>query len=112
MINITKSITCSWLREQHAIPGAVNAAFAPRLASRIKMSVVNQLFARDGDLSTPDQSFGRGTPNPLLSSTPHRELGSDEDGFEYQPSDVVIKNPLFGSGLQLQKVFLYNTVQQ
>lgn len=93
----------SWLREQHALPGAINALFAPRLESRIKMSITNPLFTQEGD-ATPNQSFGRGGANPLLSSTPYHGLGHEDDSFEHQPVDHIIKNPLFGSGLHLQKV--------
>ena len=97
---------CSWLREQHAIPGAVNALFAPRLGTRIKMSRDNPLYAVTGEISTPNLSFRQNRVNPLLSSTPHRRHGFEDDSFEYEPADCVIKNPLFGSGLHLQKVHL------
>ena len=100
---------CSWLREQHAIPGAVNALFAPRLTSRIKISVANQLFAieDDNDFVTPNHSL---RVNPLLTSTPHSEVEAAEKAFEYEPVDVAIKNPLFSSGLQLQKVSLFDNL--
>ena len=97
-------LSCSWLREQHAIPGALTALFAPRLAGRIKMSIVNPLLDEIDDFSTPNQSFRRDAPNPLLSSTPHHGLVDDADDFEFLPVDIVINNPVFGSGLDLQKV--------
>ena len=102
------SFFASWLREQHAIPGAVNALFAPRLGNRIKLSVGNPLFAISGEISTPNQSFRQNNVNPLLTSTPHSNAhgqhGTEEETIEYEPADFVIKNPLFGSGLHLQKV--------
>ena len=94
---------CSWLREQHAIAGAINALFAPSLETRIRKMVINPLFTQ-GATSTPNQSVRGERAGPLLSSTPHHGLENDEESFEHQPVDIVIKNPLFGSGLQLQKV--------
>ena len=69
------------------------------------MSILNPLLVQGDEFSTPNHSFRRDAPpNPLLSSTPHHALEDDEDDIEFQPVDVVIKNPVFGSGLDLQKV--------
>jgi hypothetical protein len=91
-------LKCSWLREQHAIAGAINALFAPRLETRIRQTIVNPLF-EEGAGSTADQSLSGG--GHLLNSSPHEREG---DRYEHQPVDVLVKNPLFGSGLHLQKV--------
>lgn len=71
------------------------------------MSWDNPLFAVTGEISTPNPYFQKNRVNPLLSSTPHHQHGFEDDSFEYEPVDFVIKNPLFGSGLHLQKVRLY-----
>lgn len=104
VITVCTDCPCSWLREQHAIPGAVNALFAPRLGTRIKISLDNPLFVETGEISTPNQYFQKNRLNPLLSSTQHSQHGFEDDSFEYEAVDVVIKNPLYGSGLNLQKV--------
>lgn len=96
-------ILCSWLREQHAIQGAINALFAPSLETRIRQMVINPLF-EEGDTSTPNYPHGGGE-GALLNSVPHHAgMERDEERYEHQPVDVLIKNPLFGSGLNLQKV--------
>ena len=71
------------------------------------MSLDNPLFAVAGEISTPNKYFRHNRVNPLLSSTPSRQ-GFEDDSFDYEPADFVIKNPLFGSGLHLQKVRLYS----
>ena len=70
------------------------------------MSVVNHLFAveDDDEFVTPNHSFQMSRANPLLTSTPHGTIEVEEEAFEYEPADITVKNPLFGSGLQLQKV--------
>jgi len=101
------------------VPGAINSLFAPSLERRVKMHIPNPLFNHPvGD--TPPQSPPKKT-HPLLSSTPFH--GAGEDGglhetttstiaklnetyslLEDYPVDVIVKNPLFGSGLQFGRV--------
>ena len=83
--------------------GAINALFAPSFETRIRQTVINPLF-EEGAASTPNQSLRGG---PLMSSMPHHaglEREPEEERYEHQPVDVLVKNPLFGSGLHLQKV--------
>lgn len=119
----------SWLREQHAIAGSINSLYAPSLESRMKLFVINPLFTGTQQtdtvpLETPDQSFSSKAP-PLISSTPFGDPGEDstrheKTGFtvsrikeldataieEHQPVDMIVENPIFGSGLSLKKVVL------
>ena len=84
------------------------------------MCVVNPLFGQPPVGETPNQSFA-GRPNPLLSSTPFHGFGEEStlhettaftftrlnetmSTFQEQPVDLIVKNPLFGSGLKLRKV--------
>ena len=90
----------SWLREQHAIAGAINALFSPSLKARIRQTIVNPLF-EEGVASTPNQS--------TRGERARRER--EEERYEHQPVDVLIKNPLFGSGLHLQKVNSYKIIE-
>ena len=69
------------------------------------MSLDNPLFAVTGKISTPNLPFRQNKVNPS-SSTPHPQHGFEDDNFDHEPADFVIKNPLFGSGLHLQKVHL------
>ena len=123
----------SWMREQHVLPGAVNSLFAPTIESRLKVFVTNPLFLphdnEDGlDADTPNQStVGEGLP--LMSSTPLNEAPESSTALgggrappstrevpaarhsvvsmsfdEHHPVDMIVKNPLFGSGLSFKKV--------
>lgn len=117
----------SWLREQHAVSGGINSLFTPSLQSRMKMFVVNPLFvstrtSAPAALETPNQSFVDRT-SPLISSTPFNDFGeestlrettaftvskineSDLTVREHQSVDMIVMNPIFGSGLRLKKVF-------
>ena len=89
------------------------------------MFVENPLFAGESradpslPLETPNQSFTDGAA-PLISSTPFVGLGEnstrhettgftlskikDMDATEHQPVDMIVENPIFGSGLRLKKV--------
>ena len=95
--------------------------FAPSLESRLKMFVANPMFT-DGGLQadtaqeTPNQSFTEGI-EARVTSTPFSGLGDDEsarhevatpriqsvNSQEYQPVDMIVENPVFGSGLRLKK---------
>lgn len=103
------------------MPGAINSLYAPSLQDRMKMCVVNPLFGQLPVGETPNQTFV-GRPNPVLSSTPFNGLEEEESTlhettaftftrlndmssmFQEQPVDLIVKNPLFGSGLKLKKV--------
>lgn len=116
------------MREQHAVPGGINSLFALSLQSRLKMFMVNPLFA-DSLLvaapsvsDTPNQSFA----TPISASTPFNGLKEESTLFEdtmastvpraeetvdasvrageHQSVDMIVENPLFGSGLRLKKV--------
>lgn len=117
----------SWLREQHAVSGGINSLFAPSLQSRMKMFVLNPLFssgpAPPPMSDTSNQSFTINV-TPLTSSTPFHGPGArgestlhETTGFsvsrvkesdltvtEHQPVDIIVENPIFGSGLRLRKV--------
>lgn len=121
------SILDHWLREQHAVAGSINSLFARSLESRMKMFVVNPTFAMGSQADAP---VPLGTPNqslthqltPLISSTPFIGVGENSTrhettGFtvskikekditvrEHQPVDMIVENPIFGSGLRLKKV--------
>lgn len=107
---------CSWLREQHAVAGSINSLFARSLESRMKMFVINPLFIGGPKahvptpLETPNQSFTEGVP-PLTSSTPFSGPGENSTttadaarAQQHQPVDMMVENPIFGSGLRLKKV--------
>lgn len=92
----------------------------------MKMFVVNPLYVGGAQagaqtpLQTPNQSFTEGI-TPLVSSTPFIGLGENSTrhettGFtvskikdidttvrEHQPVDMIVENPIFGSGLRLKK---------
>ena len=114
------------MREQHALPGAVNSLFAPTLESRMKLFVTNPLFmAQNEELQTPNHTMVENSP-PLLSSTPFNGLADDitilstpaagvpipqtrqsiTSFNKHHPVDMIVKNPLFGSGLCFKKVKL------
>lgn len=116
-------VVYSWLREQHAVAGGINSLFARSLESRMKMFIVNPLFVGGSKadsaptpLDTPNQSFTDGV-TPLTSSTPFTDTGENstchetavEDvaagrAREHQAVDMIVENPIFGSGLRLKKV--------
>ena len=116
-------LICSWLREQHNLPGAINNLFSASLQSRLKMYVANPLFPQTGQHSmqdTPNQSF-LSKPHPMLSSTPFHgvredstlhettaftiaKLNETSTSLQDYPVDMIVKNSLFGSGLALNKV--------
>lgn len=124
---VTLRVSCcySWMREQHVLPGAVNSLFAPPIESRMKMFVPNPLFStQTEDFLTPNQSMIEDGP-PLLSSTPFNAAEdttltlspapvetsvraarhSVATSFQqHHPVDMIVKNPLFGSGLCFKKV--------
>ena len=71
----THTLTHSWLREQHAVPGAINVLFAPSLLSRIKLCTRNPLLEAvpsTNELSTtsPSPLSASHEGQPLLTSTP------------------------------------------
>ena len=79
------------------------------------MFVTNPSFAQsqsnaEAALETPEQSF-TDEVKPLLSSTPFNGLnksratrGERTNSIDSQPADMIVKNPLFGSGLRLKLV--------
>ena len=93
--------------------------FAPSLEKRVKMHMPNPLFGPPTD-NTPPHSPPKGT-HPFLSSTPFHsareestlhettastiaKLNETYSSLEDYRVDVIVKNPLFGSGLQFGKV--------
>ena len=103
MLRYSCLCTCSWLREQHEIAGAINALFAPNLKTRIKQTISNPLF-EEGVQKEFDGREWRRDGSLVRLAHDRLRLGSDEEIYEDEPVDILIKNPLFGSGLQLEKV--------
>lgn len=110
--------------------GGINSLFAPSLQSRMKLFVMNPMFAAtvQGPTAappqeTPNQSFSEEI-TPLISSTPFAGLGvsntrhettgfslstvkeSDITSRKHQQVDMIVENPVFGSGLRLKKVHI------
>jgi hypothetical protein len=112
-------LLCSWLREQHTVAGGINSLFARSLESRLKMFIANPILAAgesETDVpvpqETPNQSFAEGistqdtsTPSAAHLETPaSRVQSADISVGEYQPVDMIVENPVFGSGLRLKRV--------
>ena len=97
------------------------------------MFFLNPLFAQTPPrdqitLETPNQSFIKGA-TPLISSTPFNGIKEENTSGEttvyaasrseerdtstvhkYEPVDMIVKNPLFGSGLSLKKVYIVESI--
>lgn len=99
--------------------GAIHSLFAPSLFSRMKMFVVNPSHTSSQLPSqlppqTPNQSFASEL-TPLVSSTPFSGAGEDsthtcEEDItveDRQPVDMIVENPIFGSGLRLRRVRVF-----
>lgn len=81
------------------------------------MFKMNPSFPSENQLpmGTPNQSFSNGI-TPLVSSTPFSGIGKNGTQTEFTenaskvitetllPVDMIIENPIFGSGLTLRKV--------
>lgn len=133
LLIIMDHLCCSWLREQHAVAGGINSLFAPSLQSRMKLFVMNPMFTApqaptaSPPQETPDQSFSEEI-TPLISSTPvglgvnntrHETTGftlstvKESDitaARKHQQVDMIVENPVFGSGLRLKKVHITRLV--
>jgi len=122
----------SWMREQHVLPGAVNSLFAPTIESRLKVFVYNPLFLPNDEDNRPNTDSPNkstvGDGMPLMSSTPLSGAPETSTAVssrkpsalavptahasvvsapfrEHHPVDMIVKNPLFGSGLSFKKVY-------
>ena len=105
--------------------GGINSLFAPSLQSRMKLFVMNPMFVAtqaptSAPQETPEQSFSEEI-TPLTSSTPFAGLGvsntrhettlstvkeSDITNKKHERVDMIVENPVFGSGLRLKKVHI------
>ncbi len=110
--NLTDVLYFSWLREQHSVPGAINGLFAPSLQSRIKMCIKNPLVSSE---SHHIPFHGRWEDSALQETTAVTlaKLNETSTSLRVYPVDMVVKNPLFGSGLTFAKVLQsrYKSIQ-
>lgn len=82
----------SWLREKHSRPGVVEALFWPRAEYRIHLAVHNPVFIPS---RLPPDGNASNLP-PEIQLTANEALAKM---LSIEKCDIVIMNPLFGSGL-------------
>ncbi|KAK7501375.1 hypothetical protein BaRGS_00007500 [Batillaria attramentaria] len=82
----------SWLREKHSRPGVVECLFWPRAEYRIHLTVYNPVFIPS---RRPPEGSAANLP-PEIQLTANEALAKM---LSIEKCDIVIMNPLFGSGL-------------
>lgn len=85
----------SWLREKHAMPGAINILFSRRADYRVKLSVNNPAFL-PSQFEHAHESSGM-----VIDSTPDEIRHTAREALtrmlEIEKCEKVVLNPLFGS---------------
>ena len=76
---------CSWLREQHAVPGAIGSLFTYSLTKKCKMAVFNPLFQLHLEEETKQRISSITTPKK--QSLKDNKLNSTPVGFGI-PRDI------------------------
>lgn len=99
----------SWLREKHAMPGAINILFSRRADYRVKLSVNNPAFL-PSQFEHAHESSGM-----VIDSTPDEIRHTAREALtrmlEIEKCEKVVLNPLFGSSFPCKpKVLFYKTV--
>ena len=107
----------SWLREQHALPRAINLLFSPSLQNRLNMFVSNPMFSLQEECAGNQTPLNQTSHQPFLTSTPFPKSALTSSTFMadkfysemgLESVDLFVKNPLFGSGLGFQSKVIFH----